>query len=508
MSKSFGTSSQVGLHGALRGQTLSPSRRTLLRAAGFVGAAAPFLRGSRAEAASPKRFVVFWVPEGVPYRDTDKSGDQWWPDASYTKPFPAASKPLEALKQHLLFVRGLGWVKTPDIHVDGPPNLLTGDQSGPTRTANGVSIPGGMSLNLILSEFLGKGTVFKHYGLGVLNFVEGVATKRRITYRKGGDGVDPQNNPLAAYNDLLANAAKPPANAPGAPAGLSAAVRRLMARKSVLEDVAGEAKGLKCTLGKDGQLKLEAYLDGLRDVEAQLGMQIDAAKQSADKPDLMVPMLTVGADKGNQSAFWGNGSKTPEVTKLMMDIAASALAADVTRVITLQINQSRNFQTYPWLPVAQKDRDGHSFAHVHDGSGDKVRGAQDRVTIMSWYAAQYAYFLDKLKSIPNGAGGSLLDDTMVLYCSEMGNGRHLPNDQPFILGGGAGGAFKQGGVVLANQNTAGLGNVVNIRHYEIESLVRMRNDLLVAIAQGYGMKELGKLGRDDRNGRPLTEILR
>ena len=73
-------------------------------------------------------------------------------------------------------MRGLGWLKTPDIHVDGPPTLLTGDQTGPTRTANGVTIPGGMSLNLILSEFLGKGTVFKHYGLGVLNFVEGVAT--------------------------------------------------------------------------------------------------------------------------------------------------------------------------------------------------------------------------------------------------------------------------------------------------------------------------------------------
>lgn len=486
----------------------APTRRALLRAAAALGAASPLVRISAAAGAtSPKRFVVFWVPEGVPYRDTSASGDQWWPD--YGKPFPAGSKPLEELKANLLFARGLGWIKTADIHVDGPPNLLTGDLSGaPTRTANGVTIPGGMSLNLALAELLSKGTVWKHYGLGVLNHVEGVATKRRITYRKDGDGVDPQNNPLAAYNDLLANAAKPPANAGGSTPTLSPAIRRLMARKSVLDDVTKELANLRCGLGRDGQLKLDAYADSIRDVETQLTKQIDGAKQAAPSPVLTPPMLTVGADKGNEGGFWGDPNKTPDITRLQMDIAASALAADATRVVTLQINQSVSRQKYPWLPVAQKDRVGHSYAHVHDEStGDKVAGARDRVTIMAWYAEQYAYFLKKLRSIPNGLGGSLLDDTMVLYCSEMGNGRHLPNDQPFILGGSAGGVFKQGGVVNATANVAGLRNVQFIRHYEIESNVRMRNDLLVAIAQGYGMKELSALGRDDRNGRPLTEIL-
>lgn len=485
------------------------SRRGLLRSAAASAAASPFLRSTLAQAAPPKRFVVFWVPEGVPNRDISTSGDLWWPDPSMNQPFPGASKPLEELKSHLMFVRGLGFIKSPDIHVDGPANLLTGDLSGaPTRTANGVAVPGGISIDLLLAEFLGKGTVHKHYGLGILNYVEGQPLKRRVTYRKDGDGVDPQNNPLTAFNDLLGTAmATPPKPGMPGPPTLSLAVRRLMARKSVLDDVTKELGGLRCTLGKDGRLQLDAYRDGIRDVEAQLGRQLQAAGANVDASAAMAPSLAVGADKGNQSGFWGDQSKTPEIGKLMMDIAASALAADTTRVITLQFNQSRNYQKYPWLPVAQKDREGHSFAHIEDDKADQNQSVKDRVTIMAWYAEQYAYFLRKLRSIPNGVGGTLLDDTMVLYCSEMGNGRHLPADQPFVLGGSAGGAFKQGGYVNAMANVGGLANVLNVRHQDFDGPVRMRNDLLVAIARGYGMTELTKLGRDDRNGRALSEVL-
>lgn len=473
-------------------------RRAILRAAG-ASMALPFLPGGRASAqpqAFPRRFVVYHVPEGVPVDDGDifaNTPDYWWPNEDLSK-FPESSAPMAKHKDRLLFVKGLGSFGD-DKHVDGMKELLTGNLDGaPERTAGTIKVPGGMSLDQILAQHLGAGTPYKSYGVGILNHHEGVQEKRRISYAGPSAGRDPINNPLKVYDDLLANVGGAAPNA-----GPSDAQRRLLADKTVIDSLKKELGAVRCGLGQDGRRKLDAYLTGVRDIESRLAEQLKAG----EKPRVL-PMVERPGSQGNES-FWGALTNAPAIGDLQMRLAATALAADVTRVVVFQWNQSVSRQTYPWLPVADKAMGGHDYAHSSALKEDRAHWAAQRAIIFKWYSEQFVRFLDLLADVPEG-DGTLLDHTTVLYCSEMGNGHHSTYNQPFILAGSAGRVFAQGRLLDARQGAQGLASWRKPPPNYLPDYYRLHNDLLVAIAQGYGVP-LQQIGRPECNGRALTEIL-
>jgi hypothetical protein len=195
------------------------------------------------------------------------------------------------------------------------------------------------------------------------------------------------------------------------------ATDRIRLQGSILDAVQEDAESLKRRLNKTDNDKLEEYFASVRDVENKL--QLDKHWQNVPKPKTDFP------EPNNQ----GLAQDLPAI----YDLIALALQTDSTRVATLEIGGS----------FAASDlgiRNGyHSLSH----HGHLKENLDLLVKIEEYQMAQFARFLEKLKSLKDPeSDGSLLDQTMVLLGSGMGNANsHTNNDLPIIL---AGGGFKHG----------------------------------------------------------------
>ncbi len=195
------------------------------------------------------------------------------------------------------------------------------------------------------------------------------------------------------------------------------AADRIRLQGSILDAVQGDADSLKRRLNKADTDKLEEYFAAVRDVEVKL--ELDTHWQKVPKPKTGYP------EPQNQ----GLTRDLPAIYDLM----ALAIQTDSTRVATLEIGGS----------FAASDlgiRKGyHSLSH----HGHVPENIDLLVEIEEYQMAQFARFLDKLKSLRDPeTDGSLLDRTMVLLGSGMGNANsHTNTDLPILL---AGGGFKHG----------------------------------------------------------------
>jgi hypothetical protein len=136
--------------------------------------------------------------------------------------------------------------------------------------------------------------------------------------------------------------------------------------------------------------------------------------------------------------------------------------------VTLQWTHAESNQPFPWLGI-------NDFHHVLSHAGDGDAAAQEKLTkINIWYAEQFAYLLGKLASYREG-DGTLLDNTVVMWCMEVGKGNnHAHRDLPFLLAGSCGGRFRTGRF-LDFQTSGAAG--------------RPHNDLLIALAQAMGTQD-------------------
>ena len=198
--------------------------------------------------------------------------------------------------------------------------------------------------------------------------------------------------------------------------GGSAAERRAELRKnsSILDWVTDDIARLRRELGASDRSKVTEYLDTVREVERR----IQKAEQLTDEARLPDVDRPVGVP-----ASYG------EHARLMFDLQALALQGDVSRVITFQLAREASTRTYSEAGVS----DPHHPVTHH--AGDPVKLATV-AKINAYHVSLFAYFLEKLKSIPDG-DGSLLDHTMYLYGSGMGNpDAHDHANLPILVAGG------------------------------------------------------------------------
>jgi hypothetical protein len=115
-----------------------------------------------------------------------------------------------------------------------------------------------------------------------------------------------------------------------------------------------------------------------------------------------------------------------------------AFWSDATRVTSFMLGNSASGRNFSFLPGVQGSHHQLSHHQNHAGPMEEYR------RIGEFYVAQYAYFLERLKSIPDGEG-TLLDNSMVMFCSGLRDGNsHSPYNLPVIVGGKGGGALKTG----------------------------------------------------------------
>jgi hypothetical protein len=206
--------------------------------------------------------------------------------------------------------------------------------------------------------------------------------------------------------------------------GGSSADRRaaLKRRASLLDWVRDDISRLQNTLGADDRRRVGQYLESIREVERR----IQKAESDADAdqlPDLDRPV--------------GVPTSYAEHAKLMFDLQALAMQGDVTRVITFQLARETSTRTYPEIGVADPH---HPLTH-HGNNPEKIARM---AKINAFHVSLFAYYLEKLKSTPDG-DGTLLDHSMVLYGSGMGNPNvHDHVNLPIIVAGGGAGRMKGG----------------------------------------------------------------
>jgi hypothetical protein len=206
--------------------------------------------------------------------------------------------------------------------------------------------------------------------------------------------------------------------------GGSAADRAAELRKnaSILDWVTDDISRLKRELGASDRSKVTEYLDTVREVERRI-QKAEQATGDSRLPDLDRP-VGVPASYG-------------EHARLMFDLQALALQGDVSRVITFQLAREASTRTYSEAGVSDPH---HPISH-HSNDPAKLATL---AKINAYHVSLFAAFLQKLKSIPDG-DGSLLDHTMYLFGSGMGNpDAHDHANLPILVAGGVGGAAKGG----------------------------------------------------------------
>ena len=206
--------------------------------------------------------------------------------------------------------------------------------------------------------------------------------------------------------------------------GESADARRaaLRSRASLLDSFSDDIARLKRRVGMTDRVRVDQYLDSVREVERQI-QRAEAGATKNPMPDLDRPV-------GVPVAF-------ADHAKMMFDLQVLAFQADITRVITFQLARELSNRTYPEIGVP----DPHHPTSHHGNDPEKLAKI---AKINSFHVSLFAQFLEKLKSTPDG-DGSLLDNTVYLYGSGMGNSSlHDHENLPILVAGGAACGMKGG----------------------------------------------------------------
>lgn len=206
--------------------------------------------------------------------------------------------------------------------------------------------------------------------------------------------------------------------------GGPAADRRAELRKnaSLLDWVSEDIARIKRELGPADQSRVNSYLDSVREVERRI-QKAEAEVAGSRVPDLDRPV-------GVPAAY-------ADHAKLMFDLQVLAMQADVTRVTTFQLARETSNRTYPEIGVPEAH---HPTTH-HKNDPEKLAKV---ARINAFHVSLFSYFLQRLAATPEG-NGSLLDNSLVLYGSGMGNPDvHDHTNLPVLVAGGAAGNMKGG----------------------------------------------------------------
>ncbi|HRB13021.1 MAG TPA: DUF1552 domain-containing protein [Vicinamibacteria bacterium] len=366
-----------------------------------------------------------------------------WAPAAVGRNFdlsPSSLQPLDPYRQHLTIVsntdvRNAEAFNPPEIGGDHFRSSATFLTQMHVKQTQGSDILAGTSLDQLYAQRVGQDTAIPSMQLSIENVDQagGCAYGYACVYTDTISWAAPTKplpmirDPRAAFDQLFGV---------GATAAERTAQRN--ADKSILDWITVEASRLKKTLGATDQARLSDYLDNIREIERRI-QKVEAFNTSGEIREM--PEAPIGVPDSFK-----------EHVRLMFDLQVVAFASDVTRVFSFKMARDGSSRAYP-----ESGHPGpfHPTSH-HQDKEDKIR---DFAKINKYHVGMLPYFLDKLKATPDGEG-NLLDNTMVLYGSPMGNSNlHNHRRCPLILLGHAGGRLK-GNMHLKAKDETPMANVM------------------------------------------------
>lgn len=398
------------------------SRRTVLKGVGCA-VGLPLLeamlpsRGFAADAAkAPVRLAFVSFPNGAIM-------DAWKPKQLENGAFELNEtlKPLEDVFEQINVIAGLaqdnGRAKGDGAgdHARSAASLLTG--AHPVKTS-GSNIRVGQSVDQAAAERVGHLTRLPSLEIGLERGRDAggcdsgysCAYSNNISWKNSNTPMSKEINPRLVFERMFGNKQDEQTLA-----------RRTRVRQSVLDLVAEQAADLKHRLGSTDQQKVDQYFTSVREIEQRISRAEQTAK--VERPEFATPDDVP--------------SDVVEHMRLMYDLMALAFQTDATRIITFMTANEGSNRSYKMVGV----NDGHHELSHHREAKDKVEKLQK---IDLFLVTEFARFVKKLQSIPEGTG-TLLDNCMVMYGSGLSDGnRHDHHDLPIVLAGKGGGTIDTG----------------------------------------------------------------
>jgi hypothetical protein len=374
---------------------------------------------ARAASTPARRLGAIYIPNGA-------NMHSWTPTGVGTNfEFSPSLSPLAPFRDRLTVVTGL------DSHPAQALNVMEGGGDHPRAPAawlnaahpkrtEGADIQAGTTIDQIVAPQVGKDTPLASLEIatersdivgGCSSFGYSCIYSDTISWRTPTTPLPMDNNPRTVFERLFGD-------------GTNTAQRLAQIRedRSILDTVTSEVTSLEKTLGSSDRLRVDEYLDSIRDVERRLQRAEAHNKQS----DLSLPDKPTGIP-----------DTFADHCKLMFDLQVLAYQADITRVITFLMGRELSNRTYPEIGVP----DAHHALSHHENNPEKLA---KQAKIDTFHNQLFAYYLEKLRAARDG-DGNLLDHTMILYGAGLSDSNaHSHLSLPLLIAGGGAGLVKGG----------------------------------------------------------------
>lgn len=399
---------------------MHPTRRSFLKGLATT-LALPSLASVRAAtpaAASPLRMAFVYIPNGV-------NLERWRPSGSGAG-LPETLQPLASLREHFSVMRGLDHEKASangdgaGDHARANATFLTGCQA---RKTAGSDIRLGVSVDQIAAQQIGHLTRIPSLELstdpprrsGHCDSGYSCAYQFNLSWRSESTPAPAERDPRLVFEKLFGSGNE------------KADASRRIKQKSVLDFVMGDAKRLNRRLDGSDRGKMDEYLSAVRDVERRI--------EQAEKFRIEVP---------EDQRPNGIPETYGEHIRSMYEMMALAFQTDTTRIASFLLAHDGSNRSFPEIGISSAH---HELSH-HREDPDTL----DKIAkIDRFYVEHFAWFLEKLRSTPEGEG-NLLDSSMIVYGGAIADGnRHSHSDLPVILAGHGKGTLTQGRVITANE---------------------------------------------------------
>jgi hypothetical protein len=410
------------------GSRLQISRRRLLRGAGVV-MALPWLESipvwgaepltkAGVPAAAPRRLAVLFMANGINQKYWTATG------TGAGMQLGESLSPLEPVKTRINFVKGLfnKAATGVGIHPGMTGNLLSG-----APLTKGPELNGGISMDQVLASRIGDQTMQPSMVLGCEQPATGyhetnfsMAYSSHISWQTPTSPVPMEVYPSLAFDTLFDN-------------------RGQQRNRSVLDRVRDQAATLGRQVSSADKAKIDEYFTSVREIEKRAeNMRAAKARADAAAQGAGVPAITM------QRPDNGLPEDIREHMRLMCDIVALGFQADKTRVATLLLCRDISGLFYPFLDAKLAH---HLASHEDDDAFMRIN---------KYYVTQYAYLIQKLASMKEGEG-SVLDNSCIVFMSNMWSGKnHDSSKVPLLTAGSLGGTLETGRVL--DYTDAGDGN--------------------------------------------------
>lgn len=440
------------------------SRRQVLRGAGLTLALPlleSFLPRTARAGTMPTRFVVVTTGQGTLL-------NRWTPPVRAGEALELSEllQPLAAHQSELVVVSGVDNLM-PRYHVSNGHNapghtLLNAHLATSSASSTGQLLPSGSRTECV-AQTLCVGPSIDHYladrigsPLPLNLSVNGTWTgENQMYYRVAPErSAEPNgaralarlvDDPVRVFDEHLAGTGS------GAPTSLRDRVRGQRGR--VLDSLGGSYGALSRRVSAADRARLEAHAERLADLESRLATM---PAITCESPELALPPGY--PTTGRSDLQW----------RAQIDVMVTALACNVTRVASLHDSDYHgpafSFLQAP-LPATLADAGARALpggpidgwhAQVHGDSGGPPNDNANLVAGFTFYATQVAYLLERMRSVVEPDGTTLLDNSVVLWISEFGNGgAHSTSDLPVVLAGRAGGALRTGRHLARPDRTTG-----------------------------------------------------